>query len=185
MKKQQESTLYLAYGSNLNLPQMQTRCPTAYVVGRTEIPNHRLVFRGAAYGAVATIEPCEGKSVPVLLWKLNPMDELALDRYEGYPRFYGKTDHTVEVNGKAISAMVYEMTPGHTLGIPSRGYFNTIREGYQAAGFDMAVLDEAVEYTMSQMAQERREYLYGEEPEPVQEEMQEDTIEYEEPGFWW
>lgn len=28
-----KSTLYIAYGSNLNLPQMANRCPTAEVVG--------------------------------------------------------------------------------------------------------------------------------------------------------
>ena len=29
-----KSTLYIAYGSNLNLPQMANRCPTAEVVGQ-------------------------------------------------------------------------------------------------------------------------------------------------------
>jgi len=29
--------LYIAYGSNLNLPQMADRCPTAKVVGVSEI----------------------------------------------------------------------------------------------------------------------------------------------------
>ena len=77
-----KNKLYIAYGSNLNLPQMAHRCPSAKVVGASEIKNYALVFRGGRSGAVATIEPCEGSSVPVLLWKITPKDEAALDVYE-------------------------------------------------------------------------------------------------------
>ena len=57
-----KNKLYVAYGSNLNLPQMLVRCPTAKVVGASEIKDYALVFRGGRYGAVATIEPKEGAS---------------------------------------------------------------------------------------------------------------------------
>ncbi|MEG0689074.1 MAG: gamma-glutamylcyclotransferase family protein, partial [Hungatella sp.] len=80
-----KNRLYIAYGSNLNLPQMGMRCPTAEVVGTSEIKNCELLFRGGRRGAVATIEPLEGSSVTVLLWKIKQQDELALDRYEGFP----------------------------------------------------------------------------------------------------
>ena len=33
---------YLAYGSNLNVKQMQFRCPNARIVGTAEIPNYQL-----------------------------------------------------------------------------------------------------------------------------------------------
>ena len=33
-------TLYIAYGSNLNLPQMALRCPTAEVVGKSEMKDY-------------------------------------------------------------------------------------------------------------------------------------------------
>ena len=55
-----ENKLYIAYGSNLNLPQMAKRCPAAKVVGTSEIKDYALVFRGSGHGAVATIEPCVG-----------------------------------------------------------------------------------------------------------------------------
>jgi len=32
-----KNKLYIAYGSNLNLPQMAHRCPSAKVVGASEI----------------------------------------------------------------------------------------------------------------------------------------------------
>ena len=55
-----KNKLYIAYGSNLNLPQMAGRCPTAKVVGASAIKDYALVFRGGRQGAVATIEPLRG-----------------------------------------------------------------------------------------------------------------------------
>lgn len=154
-----KNKLYIAYGSNLNLPQMAHRYPSAKVVGASEIKDYALVFRGGRSGAVATIEPCEGSSVPVLLWKITPKDEAALDLYEGFPRFYDKELMELPLDGQSVSAMVYVMTPGHRLGYPSDYYYNTIREGYKTAGFDTAVLEQAVDYT---------EQLMESEPEPEQ-----------------
>ncbi len=154
-----KNKLYIAYGSNLNLPQMAHRCPAAKVVGASEIKDYALVFRGGRHGAVATIEPCEGSSVPVLLWKITPRDEQALDVYEGYPSFYEKQSMELPLDDRTVSAMVYVMTPGHRLGYPSDYYYNTIREGYKTAGFDTAVLEHAVDYT---------EQLIESEPEPEQ-----------------
>lgn len=55
-----KETLYLAYGSNMNLTQMAFCCPTAEVVGISELKGYELLFRGAPRGAVATVEPKEG-----------------------------------------------------------------------------------------------------------------------------
>ena len=138
--------LYIAYGSNLNLPQMAHRCPTAKVVGKSELKDYELLFRGARKGAMATVEPKEGSSVPVLLWRIRVMDEAALDRYEGYPFLYDKQMMNVELDGKTVSAMVYVMTPGHEFGVPSDFYVDTIMEGYGTAGFDPQVLEDAIDH---------------------------------------
>ena len=146
--------LYIAYGSNLNLPQMALRCPTARPAGTAMLKNHELLFRGGRRGGVATVEPRDGSAVPVLLWSVKPKDEIALDRYEGYPNLYGKRMMEVELNGRAVSAMVYVMTPGHDAGYPSQYYLNVIAEGYKTAGFDLGILDAAVERTDEIMAEE-------------------------------
>lgn len=138
-------TLYIAYGSNLNLPQMGYRCPTAKVAGASEIKDYELLFRGGRRGSVATVEPLKGASVPVLLWKIRPADEQSLDRYEGYPHFYHKEILPVELDGKTQPAMVYIMNGGHPLGAPSDYYLQTIADGYKTAGFDTDFLVEAVE----------------------------------------
>lgn len=85
------SKLYGAYGSNLNFEQMAHRCPTARFLGVGNIVGYQLEFRGRACG-VANVAPCEGGSVPVGIWMIEPADETALDRYEGYPRLYKKQD---------------------------------------------------------------------------------------------
>ena len=82
---QRKNWLYLAYGSNLNRKQMELRCPTAKIVGTSALNHWRLIFRGGEQMAVATVERERGCKVPVLVWKLTPADERALDRYEGYP----------------------------------------------------------------------------------------------------
>ena len=83
---------YLAYGSNLNVKQMQFRCPDAKIVGTAEIPNYQLLFKGSKTGSYLTIEPKQGCTVPAAVWSVSERDELALDRYEGYPHFYYKTE---------------------------------------------------------------------------------------------
>ncbi|GHU34931.1 gamma-glutamylcyclotransferase [Clostridia bacterium] len=137
--------IYIAYGSNLNLEQMEYRCPTAKVVGNGKLKGYQLLFRGGHDNAVATVEPCRDGTVPVLAWTVTPADEAALDRYEGYPDFYRKEMVEIEMNGKTVKAMVYIMNEGHPLGQPNGYYYGIIREGYKSAGFDLNVLIKATE----------------------------------------
>ena len=148
-----KTKLYLAYGSNLSLGQMAHRCPDSHVAGKAELPGYRLLFRGRPGNAHATIERCEESTVPVLLWKVSVRDEALLDRYEGYPYYYGKVQIPVELDGKTVSAMAYVMQPGFACNNPSSVYLHTVRDGYQAAGFDQAVLDQALEDTRQEMGQ--------------------------------
>lgn len=140
----QEGKLYVAYGSNLSLTQMGRRCPTARAVSLAELEGYELSFRGYPYSAVATIEPKEGGRVPVLLWSIQGTDEMALDRYEGYPHLYGKQQVRLTVGHSTVEAMAYVMNPGHGMAQPSQRYLDIIKEGYRQAGFDMGPLEEAV-----------------------------------------
>jgi gamma-glutamylcyclotransferase (GGCT)/AIG2-like uncharacterized protein YtfP len=145
----EQTALYVAYGSNLNLAQMAKRCPTAKVVGASELQDMRLLFRGARGGAVGTVEPYAGSRVPVLVWEITPADETALDRYEDYPSFYRKEYVEVELGGKTVIAMIYimnEESPNgsfNKLGQPGQDYYNVVLEGYKDAGFDEDILRQA------------------------------------------
>ena len=147
-----KTKLYLAYGSNLHLGQMAHRCPDSKVAGKAELPGYRLLFRGGQHNAHATIEEAEGRTVPVLLWKVSVRDEALLDRYEGYPYYYDKVQIPVELDGKPSPP--WPTSCSLDLTSTSRPlYLHTIREGYQAAGFDQAVLDQALEDTRQEMAE--------------------------------
>lgn len=64
----QKEKYYVAYGSNLNLPQMKQRVSYGKGCYTSEIEGYELIFRGSKTGAYATIEPCEGSTVPVMIW---------------------------------------------------------------------------------------------------------------------
>ena len=141
---------YLAYGSNLNVPQMRRRCPNATIVGTATIPDYQLLFKGSKTGAYLTIEPKPGSSVPVGVWSVTAHDEMELDVYEGFPSFYYKTEMTVEVKGiksgkkRNRKAFVYIMREERELGTPSQFYVDVCKAGYETFGFDPEFLREAI-----------------------------------------
>ena len=142
--------LYIAYGSNLNLKQMEYRCKTAKVYGKGSIKGYRLLFKGSPGNAYLTIEAKAGEEVPVVIWEIKPDDEKELDRYEGYPSFYYKENIPVELEtGETVTAMVYIMTKKIKdrieLNLPSKSYLEAVKEGYESFGFNLKYLDKSLE----------------------------------------
>jgi len=142
--------LYIAYGSNLNREQMAERCPTTKVAGAAMLRGYKLLFRGQRGSAVADIAPEKGRSVPVLVWSITPADELALDRYEGFPTLYRKTDIKVKLDGVLVECFAYIMTGNRPLAMPGCYYYNTILQGYNTAGFDADILRRAVDESVEE-----------------------------------
>ena len=137
---------YIAYGSNLNVPQMRMRCPHATILGTATLKGWELLFKGSKTGSYLTIERNEKGSVPVVIWEVAETDEKALDRYEGYPNFYYKKDIKVRYRGirtglnRVVNAFAYIMHEERPVGIPSGFYMRTCLEGYDTFGFDRNVL---------------------------------------------
>lgn len=148
-----EKRYYLAYGSNLNVRQMMIRCPSARMIGTATIKDYRLMFKGSKTGSYLTIEPEEGCSVPVGVWEVSEADELALDRYEGFPTFYYKKELELPITGirtgkvRRRKAFVYIMHEDRLLGVPSNMYMRICMEGYMDFGFNYDTLWEAYEYS--------------------------------------
>jgi gamma-glutamylcyclotransferase (GGCT)/AIG2-like uncharacterized protein YtfP len=138
--------LYVAYGSNLNLEQMEQRCPDARVVGKGVIEDYALKYRGSKTGAYLTILREKGKRVPVAVWAISESDERSLDRYEGFPTFYYKKRMRVLLeNGKTTYAMAYVMSDRAQPGIPSEYYVRTCFLGYVKNGLDLNIFYESLE----------------------------------------
>lgn len=149
-----ENTLYFAYGSNINLGQMEYRCPDASVVGPVVLEGWELLFRR---GGFATIAPKEGETVQGLLWSITPECERSLDRYEGYPRFYDKKMVTVrDSEGRSLSVMAYIMDDRFREPmLPTESYYNGILEGYQQNELPVSALKKAWEHAVQEVHQER------------------------------
>ncbi len=173
--------LYAAYGSNLNLQQMNYRCPTAQLYRTGLVRDYELQFKGHPHSAFATIAPKKGASVPVAVWELQPRDERALDQYEGYPRHYFKQDIPVRVGGQDVTAMVYIMNLKMDYGLPSRNYYQTVLEGYKNCGLDSSLLEQALlnstqQYFMKGFQQTQQESLFQDYEESTFDEVEEQDI---------
>ena len=145
-----ENTLYFAYGSNINLGQMEYRCPDASVVGPVVLEGWELLFRR---GGFATIAPKEGETVQGLLWSITQSCERSLDRYEGYPRFYDKKMVIVrDSEGRSLSVMAYIMDDRFREPmLPTESYYNGILEGYRQNGLPVAALEKAWEQAVREV----------------------------------
>ena len=93
-----KTTLYFAYGSNLDPAQMRRRCPHAAPLGKGVLRGYRLAFGGhsrAWGGPVATVVKEPDDWVEGVLYAL-PRAELAL-----LDRFEGATEHGAPVERRA------------------------------------------------------------------------------------
>jgi gamma-glutamylcyclotransferase (GGCT)/AIG2-like uncharacterized protein YtfP len=116
------TTLYFAYGSNLNKRRMFERCPGATPVRAHELLGWKLVFRGTA-----DIVPCFGHTVVGALYSVTHADIRELDRFEGAP--YGRYRRKYFWVGRQ-RACTYVMNSSLAEEAPSAEYYSLIEQGY-------------------------------------------------------
>jgi len=124
---------YFAYGSNMAESTMSKLAPNARKIGVARLPNYRLAFtrRSTRWKAgVADVVPCQGLSVFGVLYEIDLDEVLAMDRKEGAPRAYRRTDITTLVNYEPVSAMTYTVTEPNAHELPPNAdYFSQILQG--------------------------------------------------------
>ena len=155
-----EEKYYFAYGSNMNLEQMDFRCPDASVVENVRLEGYRLAFCGRNPGnGVATILPEEGSHVDGVLWRITPRCEESLDRYEGYPHLYGKeTVRVRNTGGMHQNVTVYVMNAPYKdcPAKPSDFHLKGILEGCRQNQLPLEPVMEAVKRTKKELGQQKR-----------------------------
>lgn len=146
--------IYGAYGSNMNIQQMQMRCPNAELIGNGKILNNKLTFRGRDTMGVANVEEKCGRSVPIVLWAITDECEKALDSYEGFPRLYVKKDIEVLTTTGSVKAMFYVMAKKYENmpAEPSQHYFNIIKNGYEKNRINTKTLNYALKEIRRELA---------------------------------
>lgn len=135
--------LMLAYGMNTNLKSMSNRCPKATSIGRYDLHDYRLVFRGCA-----DVEPSKGDTTQCVMWNITDECEESLDMLEGYPNFYIKKYVPVLYNGKTHQAMIYHMNDSYSSYYSPNSYYREmLEEGYSEHGLDLEQIYNAKGFT--------------------------------------
>jgi hypothetical protein len=126
---------------NTNIDQMAYRCPAAVSLGRYDLPDHRLVFRG-----VADVVYSQGDTLQTVLWDITRNCEEALDILEGYPHLYDKKEVPIEFMNINDYAMIYYMVNPYVPSHPSITYQEMLKEGYYDHSLDLEQIYNAEGY---------------------------------------
>jgi cation transport regulator ChaC len=132
--------LYFAYGSNMDLVQMSTRCERAATVGTATLAFHKFIIN--SHG-VATVVPDRSSAVLGLLWQISESDERSLDRYEGVESgSYRREYFDVQMpDGKKVKALVYVAADSNP-GKPRPGYLERILSAAKECGLPETYLSQ-------------------------------------------
>lgn len=142
MTARHRPTLYFAYGSNMNVPQMHARVPGSRLVGTGLLGGHEFLYSGFSHtwgGAVANVRPRRGSEVFGVLYELPAGGLAALDRFEGYPSAYQRKTAAIEIvtgteNGQKRRAVLYFKRETRPLAPPAPEYVALIHAALRRHG---------------------------------------------------
>lgn len=147
---------YLAYGSNLNYFEMKERCPESRIISRGTLYDYRLVYKGVEDGyAYLSVEEALGYQVPIGIYEVSSQDIDNLDFYEGYPDLCEKCYLPIRIKCFKRKALIYIMKDEFFYHLPSSDYVSVCEFGYGDFGFDKAILDEALGYSISKIPKQK------------------------------
>ncbi len=122
---------YFAYGSNLWLTQMNSRCPGHTRIGPGVLCGYRWLINTHGY---ATLMRAQGESVHGMVYTLTATDEKNLDDYEEVRSgLYRKQDCMVKMQEREVNCLVY-IDPVTSEGVPDAAYIARINYGLRDAG---------------------------------------------------
>ncbi len=134
----------------MNVSQTQQRCPGITRIGKSQLNGFRLVFNYHA-----DIIPEVGCTVHGGLWQITTDHEDALDRYEGYPEYYGKYYQN--------DIMFYRMKEASgNLAPPASWYLKTVIQGYKDFGLTQTDFEESLGVQQLGLMEPDIERLLGE-----------------------
>ncbi len=137
---------YFAYASNMKRSQMLSRAGEILEERLASLPDFEIAFNKKARGGAATasIRQAPGKSVQGVLYRVPESSFPNLDRFEGAPQHYRRTEVTVlDPAGNRIEAQVYIATRVERLPLhPAPHYLQTILEGAREHGLPAAYIDQ-------------------------------------------
>lgn len=130
---------YFAYGSNLDVAGMQERCPHARALAPGCLKGFRLAFTWYSTGwgcGVADVVESSQDEVWGLVYTITTADLDALDRYEGYPTCYRRSQTTIHTQDDTReNVWLYTVCEKAEFASPSRLYLNIMKRACADYGF--------------------------------------------------
>jgi len=134
--------LYFAYGANMNLQQIGSRCSRPVAVSIARLADHRLAFygyNGVWDGALETVEPMAGAEVWGVLFALSRLDWERLDewqgaRMDGGGMYFHFPITVTDQDGSAAGARMYKKDINGSAQYPSQEYLDHIVRGASENG---------------------------------------------------
>lgn len=123
---------------------MTELCPSAQFLGCSVLEGYQLQFRGDSNNAYATIIQNQQCKVPVTVWNIANIDEVALDKYEDFPHLYVKEYHVVQLGDTPVEGMLYKMIDKEQ-NKPSEQYYMMLVEAYKEHNFALELLESVLE----------------------------------------
>jgi hypothetical protein len=131
------SDWYFAYGANMNLAQIRSRCSRPVVVAVARLADHRLAFYGHTEtwdGAMETVEPTLGHEVWGVIFALSRLDWERLDewqgaRMDGAGMYFHFPATVTDLEGRAHGVRFYKKDIQGVPENPSREYLEHIARG--------------------------------------------------------
>jgi gamma-glutamylcyclotransferase (GGCT)/AIG2-like uncharacterized protein YtfP len=114
--------LYFAYGANMDMVAMASRCPGSKPLGLARLPRHRWIISSDGY---ANVVRDARREVHGLLWDLALADVSTLDRFEDVPRLYRKVTQPV-ISEKGIRRALVYVGCSSEIGRPRPGYLQDV-----------------------------------------------------------
>lgn len=138
---------YFAYGSNMSLPRLRARAPSAERIGVFTLVAHSLRFHKA--GEQDGSGKCDalftgnsGDQVVGALFEISDMEKIALDRVEGLGYGYQEKRVLVEdPQGNVLEAVTYYATETDPSLLPYSWYLHHVMYGAKETGVPASYLE--------------------------------------------
>ena len=127
--------LYFAYGSNMWMPRIKSRCPSATAVGPGRLTGWKAVYDKPSVDGSAklNIRPLVNSLVDGVIFEIDASERVALDAAEpGYEPI------TVEIGRREV--LTYSWTGEASTKAPYEWYVSMVEAGAQAHGVDPAAV---------------------------------------------
>lgn len=137
-----KSVLYFAYGANMNIEQISTRCSMPKILAVARLHDYEIAFHGYSErwdGGEETLRSKPGRDLYGVVYSLSPSSFDRLDAWQGVKlngtgSYFHCPAEVTGLDGLSYSVLLYKKNELRAPSLPSREYLAHILAGAQAHG---------------------------------------------------